>query len=177
MTVRIRHDHHDRPAAAVVDGVDTPAAVTHLCRSLAAGVGLDDDIVVIDLTSAPDVAVASSGPLRLATSAMSRHGRWLAVVDPSTVGSSFVGANVYSTSRAAALAGRQYFALVTGRRSTVAGSLAAGRMVVSLTGGVPGLAMTIARRTTRGLSTLVRVFLRTSRDVGPCTDDRSPGRL
>jgi len=117
MTVSARHQRLHGLDVAVIEGIATRGAFEHLCRTLSVGAAFDADAVVVDLSLAADVSDGAAEQLSVAARSFERNGRWLAVVDPLTVGcGDDAQTHVYRSTRDALAAAGRYFRLVTGAR-------------------------------------------------------------
>ncbi|MFL6241137.1 MAG: hypothetical protein ACJ735_16770 [Actinomycetes bacterium] len=140
MTVTVQHRHGGDIDIAFIRGVDTPAAIEHLCRSLCAGAGFEERAIVIDLTDARRMDAIAMTPIVEATHALERDRRWLAVVNPRRpAGESRSTVHVYRSARDATAAGRRYFRLVTGVRPVRPATLAVPSVLLSVASAVPDL--------------------------------------
>ena len=142
MTVTLEHHGIDR---VVVHGVDTTAALAHLCHSLEVGAGPDARVVVIDLTDAPLVAQAATTSIGAAAQALAHSHRWLGVVEPVHAVAAHEADAWYATTHSALAAGDRYLSFVTGARDTPSALRVPLTAAADLLFGLPGISMAIAR--------------------------------
>ena len=116
MTVEIRHVRAGSTGVALVNGVDTPAAVGHLCHSLEFGEGIVAPIVVVDLRNVEQPSPLMAAAIHGAQLELQRHHRWLGVVGADSLACERELAT-YNSREEAVRAGLQYFRLVTGVRA------------------------------------------------------------